>query len=86
MAKLPLTQTQGTGGGHNHTHSGTTCNLSYSWTLDPKTHSHPPGQKHKQDDREKKKTCGGKLHDRKPPACDNDDATAGHCPKSLKSL
>lgn len=85
MAKLPLTQTQGTGGGHNHTHSGTTCNLSYSWTSDPKTHSHPPGQKHKQDDREKKK-CGGKLHDRKPPACDNDDATAGHCPKSLKSL
>lgn len=55
MAKLPLTQTQGTGGGHNHTHSGTTCSLSYSWTLDPKTYSHPPGQKHKQDDRERKK-------------------------------
>lgn len=33
-----------------------------------------------------RKTCGGKLHDRKPPACDNDDAMAGHCPKSLKSL
>lgn len=30
--------------------------------------------------------CGGKLHETKPPACDHDDATAGHCPKSLKSL
>lgn len=33
-----------------------------------------------------KKACGGKLHERKPPACDHDDAAAGHCTKSLKSL
>lgn len=53
LAKLPLTQTQGTGGGQNHTHSGTTCNLSYSWILDLKTHPPTWTDTHKQDDREK---------------------------------
>lgn len=92
MAKLPLTQTQETGGGPGHTPSGTTCKPSYSWipgfknTFPPACPPARPGHKHKQDDGGGKKACGGKLHERKPPACDHDDAAAGHCPKSLKSL